>query len=88
MNRPGPEEGAAAQDEETAAKARTRRGFLGALLATLASGLVAVLLWLLSRNAPSAGRDPAWADPVRLPTRTPAPTTSPEPVMPSAPTNP
>ncbi len=40
--------------------ARTRRGFIGALLAAIGSALAIGMLWLFARDAPSAGRDPAW----------------------------
>jgi hypothetical protein len=45
--------------DAAARRTRTRRGFLGAAIASLVSGLVIALLWLISRRAPSAGRDPA-----------------------------
>lgn len=43
--------------------ARTRRGFLAALAVAVGSALLIGLLWLLSRGAPSAGRDPEWTPP-------------------------
>src|SRR3954469_20587692 len=58
-------------DNSSQAAARTRRGFLGAFIASIASGLVIVLLWLVSRNAPSAGRDPHLTPFVVVPTRPP-----------------
>lgn len=61
----------AAQEPYLPPGARTRRGFLGALLAALSSALVIALLWLLSRGAPSAGRDPNWTMPAPVPTNTP-----------------
>jgi hypothetical protein len=39
---------------------RTRRNLIGAALTALGSALIVVILWLISRGAPSAGRDPAW----------------------------
>jgi hypothetical protein len=41
--------------------ALTRRGFIGAALAAIGSAIVIALLWLIARNAPSAGSDPALA---------------------------
>ncbi len=38
--------------------ARTRREFIGALATAVLSALLIGLLWLFSRRAPSAGRDP------------------------------
>jgi hypothetical protein len=52
---------------------RTRRGFLGALLTGVASVLLVALHWLVSRRAPSAGRDPNLTPPTLLPTRVPTP---------------
>lgn len=51
--------------------ATTRRGFVGAVIAAAASALVIVLLWLISRGAPSAGRDPSLTPEMPLPTRIP-----------------
>ena len=41
----------------------TRRGFLGTAVTAIVSALVIGLLWLISRGAPSAGVDPAFARP-------------------------
>lgn len=73
----GPAQGTGSPDPEDArmAMAHTRRGFVGAALASLVSALVVALLWLLARGAPSAGRDPNLTRPMRLPTRTPTPVT-------------
>ena len=51
--------------------ATTRRGFIGAVIAAGVSALVIALLWLISRNAPSAGRDPSQTPQAPLPTRVP-----------------
>src|SRR3954469_4206029 len=67
------------EDDGSEATARTRRGFLGAFAASIVSALVIVLLWLVSRNGPSAGRDPKLTPFVVVPTRpaiTPSPTFS------------
>jgi hypothetical protein len=50
----------------------TRRGFLGAAVAAIASAVVIGLLWLISRGAPSAGIDPAYKPPAAVPTATPS----------------
>jgi hypothetical protein len=49
------------------AAARTRRGFIAAALAALASALLVGLLWLFSRHAPSAGRDPNMTPEAQVP---------------------
>lgn len=49
--------------DRSARVARTRRGFVGALLTALGSALLLLLLWLVSRGAPSAGRDPEFTPP-------------------------
>ncbi len=57
------------------ANARTRRGFLSAVVVSLASALIVGLLWLIARRAPSAGRDPDLTPPAFAPTRSaPTPT--------------
>jgi hypothetical protein len=73
-------QGAVAGDraESGPVPATTRRGFLGAVLATVIAALIVGLLWLAARDAPSAGRDPQLTPPLYLPTR-PAPTTTPAP---------
>lgn len=60
---------------------RTRRGFLGAVLASIGALLAVGLVWLVSRNAPSAGRDPEWTLPALAPTRTPATATPAPPAI-------
>jgi hypothetical protein len=52
----------------------TRRGFLGAAVTTVVSAVVIGLLWLISREAPSAGTDPAYVPPIVVPTAVPEPT--------------
>ncbi|MFN8663773.1 MAG: twin-arginine translocation signal domain-containing protein [Thermomicrobiales bacterium] len=52
----------------------TRRGFLGAVVTTVVSAVVIGLLWLISREAPSAGTDPAYVPPIVVPTAVPEPT--------------
>ena len=49
----------------------TRRGFLGAVVTAAVSALVIGFLWLISRNAPSAGTDPVFAPPAAVPTAEP-----------------
>lgn len=45
-------------------EARTRRGFIGALVTAVLSALLIALLWLFARRAPSAGRDPDLTPPI------------------------
>jgi hypothetical protein len=56
---------------------RMRHGFTAALLAGLASLLLIGGLWVVSREAPSAGRDPNMTPLVLVPTRTPTPAATP-----------
>jgi len=49
----------------------TRRGFLGAVATAVFSALVIGFLWLISRNAPSAGTDPAYKAPAAVETAAP-----------------
>ena len=49
--------------------ARTRRGFLQALLVSIGVLLAVGTIWLVSRGAPSAGRDPEFTPPAIAPTR-------------------
>jgi hypothetical protein len=49
----------------------TRRGFLGAVVTATLSALVIGVLWLISRDAPSSGTDPAYEPPVVVPTAAP-----------------
>ena len=56
--------------------ARTRRGFLQALLVSIGVLLVVGTIWLVSRGAPSAGRDPEFTPPAIVPTRS-APSAAP-----------
>ena len=58
-------------------KTLTRRGFVPALLAAIGAALVVGLAWLVSRDAPSSGRDPEFMSPALAPTR-PAPGATPE----------
>jgi len=74
-----PPVGGALDGSRSDAAASTRRGFLGAMLVSLGAALLIGLLWIVSRNAPSAGRDPAFTAPVLAPTRTPTPAVSPAP---------
>lgn len=53
-----------------------RRGVLQSLLAAIGALLVVGLVWIVSRDAPSAGRDPEFTPPVLAPTR-PAATATP-----------
>jgi hypothetical protein len=45
----------------------TRRGFLGAAATAIVSALVIGLLWLIARDAPSAGTDPVYVPPAEVP---------------------
>ena len=65
-----------AQSTRDEATARTRRGLLGSLAVSLGAALIIVLLWLITRGAPSAGTDPNLTPPAYAPTR-PAPTATP-----------
>ncbi|MDQ3225047.1 MAG: hypothetical protein M3Q50_00255 [Chloroflexota bacterium] len=55
---------------------RTRRELLGALAVSIVAALTIAVFWLISRNAPRAGRDPNLTPPAYVPTRT-APTATP-----------
>jgi hypothetical protein len=57
----------------------TRRELIGATLVAGAAALVVGILWLVSRGAPSATRDPGMALPALVPTPTPKPTLKPTP---------
>ena len=70
-------QGSAGNDETVHALAR--RGFLQSLLAAIGALLVVGLGWIVSRDAPSAGRDPEFTPPALAPTR-PAATATPEAV--------
>ncbi len=74
-----PSVGDAPDNSRSDAATSTRRGFLGAALASLGAALLIGLLWMVSHNAPSAGRDPAYTPPVLAPTRAPTPPVSPAP---------
>ena len=52
----------------------TRREVIGATLVAGAAALVVGILWLVSRGAPSATRDPGMTLPALVPTPTPIPT--------------
>lgn len=49
----------------------TRRGFLGAVIAAVISAAIIGVLWLVARDAPSAGTDPNFVEPALVPTRVP-----------------
>lgn len=53
-----------------------RRGFLQSLLAAIGALLVVGMAWIVSRDAPSAGRDPEFTPPMLAPTRPAATATS------------
>ncbi|MFT4037065.1 MAG: hypothetical protein QM692_02695 [Thermomicrobiales bacterium] len=49
----------------------TRRGFFGAVVTAVISAALIGLLWLVARNAPSAGTDPHFEEPALVATRVP-----------------
>jgi hypothetical protein len=58
---------------------RAGQGITGAVIVGLVSLLVIGVLWGVSRNAPSAGRDPNMTPLVLVPTRTPTAVATPPP---------
>ena len=50
-----------------------RRGFAGVVITGACALLLLGALWFVSRDAPSAGRDPNLEPFILLPTRTPTP---------------
>jgi hypothetical protein len=57
-------------------QARTRRGFLEAMLVSVSALLAVGVIWLVGRRGQSAGRDPEFMPPVTVPPRT-SPTATP-----------
>lgn len=55
----------------------TRREVIGATLVAGVAALVVGILWLVSRGAPSATRDPGMTPPELVPTPTPTPMPTP-----------
>jgi len=55
-------------DEDATPQTLVRRGFLQALLVAVGAMLTVGLAWLISRGAPSAGRDAEFTPPAPAPT--------------------
>ena len=58
-----------AMKQPPSGQAVTRRGLMQSLAAAIGAVVVVAVVWLVSRNAPSAGRDPEFTPPAMAPSR-------------------